>query len=150
MSDVLPDVFARGLRVVFCGSAAGGQSAAAGAYYAGPGNRFWSILYQIGLTPQRLAPTQFRDLLAYGIGLTDLAKIQAGADIEIADSVYDPPRLYRAIAHWRPRAVAFNGKRAGRLFFGKASYLRIAAGRLCRCGDFCFALNLGCGAALLG
>ena len=119
MSDVLPDVFARDLRVVFCGSAAGGQSAAAGAYYAGPGNRFWSILYQIGLTPQRLAPTQFRDLLAYGIGLTDLAKIQAGADIEIADSVYDPPRLYRAIAHWRPRAVAFNGKRAGRLFLGK-------------------------------
>ena len=118
MDDVLPDVLARGLRVVFCGSAAGGQSAAAGAYYAGPGNRFWPILHQIGLTPQRLSPLQFRDVLAYGIGLTDLAKRQAGADSQIADSAYDAPRLRRAIAHWQPRAVAFNGKRAGQLFLG--------------------------------
>ena len=116
MSDVLPDVLAGGLRVVFCGSAAGGQSAAAGAYYAGPGNRFWPTLHKIGLTPQRLAPAQFRDVLAYGIGLTDLAKEQAGADSQIAISAYDLPRLRRAIVQWRPWAMAFNGKRAGQLF----------------------------------
>ena len=59
--SVLPDVLAPGLRAVFCGTAAGTKSAIAGAYYAGPGNKFWPTLHAIGLTPRRFAPapTQF-------------------------------------------------------------------------------------------
>jgi double-stranded uracil-DNA glycosylase len=37
LEDVLPDVLGPGLRVVFCGTAAGAVSAVRGAYYAGPG-----------------------------------------------------------------------------------------------------------------
>lgn len=37
---VLPDLLRPGLRVVFCGTAAGAASALSGAYYAGRGNRF--------------------------------------------------------------------------------------------------------------
>ncbi|HEU5143069.1 MAG TPA: uracil-DNA glycosylase family protein [Solirubrobacterales bacterium] len=48
---VLPDLVRPGLRVVFCGTAAGTASARAGAYYAGPGNRFWETLRVTGLTP---------------------------------------------------------------------------------------------------
>ncbi|MFC7609612.1 uracil-DNA glycosylase family protein [Teichococcus aestuarii] len=49
MSDpVLPDLLAPGLRLVFCGSAPGLVSAARGAYYAHPGNRFWGILHRRG------------------------------------------------------------------------------------------------------
>ena len=44
-APVLPDVLMPGLRVVFCGYAPGTASAHAGAYYAGPGNRFWSTWY---------------------------------------------------------------------------------------------------------
>src|SRR3546814_13773735 len=51
-APVLPDVLAPGLRLVFCGSAAGRKSAELGAYYAGPGNKFWPTLYEIGLTPR--------------------------------------------------------------------------------------------------
>ena len=118
MVDVLPDVLTPGLRVVFCGSAAGRRSAEVGAYYAGPGNKFWPILHQIGLTPRPFQPQQYREVLACGIGLTDLAKGRSGADHQLADAAYDPPRLKRAIERLQPGALAFNGKRAGQLFCG--------------------------------
>ena len=57
---VLPDVLGTGLNVVFCGTAAGSASAHAGAWYAGPGNKFWGTLHEVGFTPYRLAPSQFR------------------------------------------------------------------------------------------
>ena len=65
-----------GLRVVFCGSGAGAASAARGAYYAGPGNKFWPTpaCRSAAPAPRRLAPEEFASVLEYGIGLTDLAK----------------------------------------------------------------------------
>jgi len=59
MADVLPDVLRPGLRLVICGSAASAVSAARGAYYAGPGNKFWRILAETGLTPHQLEPARF-------------------------------------------------------------------------------------------
>ena len=61
----MPDVLRPGLRLVICGSAAGAVSAARGAYYAGPGNKFWRILAEVGLTPRRLEPSEFRMLAEY-------------------------------------------------------------------------------------
>jgi TDG/mug DNA glycosylase family protein len=69
---VLPDVLQSNLKVVFCGTAVGTQSAQAGAYYAGRGNQFWDILFQVGLTPRRLEPHEFRSLPAYSITLQHL------------------------------------------------------------------------------
>lgn len=109
---VLPDVLAPGLRVLFCGSAAGRASAAAGAYYAGPGNRFWPTLHRVGLTPRRLQPAEFRSLLDYRLGLTDLCKTAAGADRELPRDRDDAAALRHKIARYRPGVVAFVGKRA--------------------------------------
>ena len=120
MADVLPDLLAPGLQVVFCGSAAGRRSAEAGAYYAGPGNKFWPILATIGLTPRVLKPSEFTQVLEYGIGLTDLAKDRSGADSEIEQAAYDPLRLKSALERCKPQALVFNGKRAGQLFCGGA------------------------------
>jgi TDG/mug DNA glycosylase family protein len=115
---ILPDLLSSGLRVVFCGSAAGTASAMAGAYYAGPGNRFWSILHKSGLTPRRLAPSEFGLLPEWGIGLTDVCKTAYGMDHEIAADAFDPARLRMVLDEIRPHAVAFNGKTAARLAFG--------------------------------
>ncbi len=60
MTHVLLDLLRPGLRVVFCGTAAGAVSAAKGAYYAGPGNRFWPMLAKTGLTPRQLRRTSSR------------------------------------------------------------------------------------------
>ena len=77
---VLPDVPEPNLKIIFCGTAAGDTSASTGAYYTGPGNKFWKTLYTVGLTPQQLKPDDFRMLLQYGLGLTDLAKYASGSD----------------------------------------------------------------------
>ena len=118
MHDILPDILSPDLKVIFCGSAAGRRSAEAGAYYAGPGNRFWPMAYRMGLTPVLFEAQRYRDVLACGIGLTDLAKRKSGADAQIADSAYDPPRLRQAVKSLAPSALAFNGKRPAQLFFG--------------------------------
>ncbi len=116
---VLPDILAPGLGVVFCGSAAGTASAKAGAYYAGPGNRFWPMLYKCGLTPRRLAPHEFPTVLQYGIGLTDLSKFQSGADSALDAASDDSDALAAKIRRVAPRALAFNGKRAAGVYLAR-------------------------------
>ncbi|MBT5039186.1 MAG: mismatch-specific DNA-glycosylase [Rhodospirillaceae bacterium] len=116
---VLADVLADGLGVVFCGSAAGTASAKAGAYYAGPGNRFWPMLYESGLTPRQLAPHEFQTVLQYGVGLTDLSKFQSGADSALDTGGDDTGALAAKITRVAPRALAFNGKRAAGVFLAR-------------------------------
>jgi TDG/mug DNA glycosylase family protein len=113
-ADVLKDLLRHGLKAVFCGTQAGSQSARRGAYYAGRGNRFWSTLHDIGLTPVRLAPEQYAGLLAHGIGLTDVAKKTSGADSLLRRTHVDVT-FFEKIEKYAPRMLAFNGKRAASL-----------------------------------
>lgn len=117
-SHALPDVLAPGLSVVFCGTAAGETSASRGAYYAGPGNRFWRTLHVVGLTPMELKPEQFSTLPTFGIGLTDIVKHRAGNDCVLKESDVDVPSFRAKIRQFAPRFIAFNGKKAAAVFFG--------------------------------
>ncbi|MBS1679378.1 MAG: mismatch-specific DNA-glycosylase [Actinobacteria bacterium] len=117
--SILPDVLRPGLRVVFCGTAPGTASAKAGAYYAGPGNRFWSTLQEVGLTPTLLRPSEFGRLPEFGIGLTDITKTASGSDQEVGRRGVDPARLTAAIATASPAHLAFNGKNAARRALGR-------------------------------
>lgn len=114
MPDVLPDALRPGLAVVFCGTAAGTASARAKAYYAGPGNRFWPTLHEIGLTPMQLAPAEFERLPEYGIGLTDICKRRHGSDAEVGTVEFDVDGLAAKISAAEPANLAFNGKNAAR------------------------------------
>jgi TDG/mug DNA glycosylase family protein len=111
---VLPDVIRPGLRVLFCGTAAGAASARRGAYYAGPGNKFWRTLYEVGLTPRQLEPVEFESAVDYGIGLTDLCKTRSGSDAEIGTDGFNVPGLEAAVRMNAPDVIAFNGMKAGR------------------------------------
>lgn len=117
--EVLPDTFQPDLKVVFCGTAAGERSAELGAYYAGPGNQFWSVLHRIDLTPRQLKPEEFGSLAKYDIGLTDLAKKISGADDTLHPRHFDSISLVKKIEKVHPRALAFNGKRAAQEFYGR-------------------------------
>ena len=108
------------MRLVVCGSAAGRRSAEAGAYYAGPGNKFWRILDECGLTPGRLQPAEFAALLEHGIGLTDLAKAYAGGDAGIRAEDDDVDGLVAKITVAAPAWLAFNGKRAAQVVLARA------------------------------
>lgn len=113
---ILPDVLAPNLKVMFCGTQAGAQSASVGAYYAGRGNRFYETLFRIGLTPRQLAPTDYMQLLNYGIGLTDIAKHTSGADKLLKAAHFDSAGLREKIVQYAPRVLAFNGKRSAQAF----------------------------------
>jgi len=116
-SDVLPDVLSTRLKVVFCGTAAGRVSAATQAYYAHPQNQFWRTLAAIGLTPRQLQPEEYQQLVAYGVGLTDLAKQHAGMDSDIPQAGFDPAAFQAKMQHYAPQVVAFTSKRTGQVYF---------------------------------
>jgi TDG/mug DNA glycosylase family protein len=114
---------------VFCGTAAGAVAARVGAPYAGPGNRFWWVLNEVGLTPRKLEPREFRDLPQYGIGLTDVAKHASGSDTSLARTDFDPATVIEKVERYEPGILAFVGKRAAReVLDGVAAYGRQDAG----------------------
>ncbi len=121
---VLPDLLQPGLRLVFCGTAAGTVSAQRGQYYAHPQNKFWRALHESGLTPRQFAPGEFPELLALGIGLTDIAKHAFGMDSELP-----PQSLGRAavealrarVLEANPRILAFTSLTGGRRVMGPAA-----------------------------
>jgi TDG/mug DNA glycosylase family protein len=117
--NVLPDVLAPGLDIVFCGSAAGTVSARRGAYYAGPGNRFWPTLAATGLTPREFRPEEFRKLPRFSLGLTDLCKRASGADADLPANSDDVDALRENILRHAPRVLAFAGKRPATALLGR-------------------------------
>jgi len=121
---VLPDVLQPGLAVVFCGTAAGTESARQAAYYAHPQNRFWRALHEAGLTPRRLAPAEFATLPEYGLGLTDIAKTASGMDRELPPGALGRDAcaaLEAKIVEFAPGVLAFTSLTAGRRFLGPAA-----------------------------
>ena len=112
---LVPDLLAPGLDLVFCGTAPSPASFRARAYYANPGNAFWPTLHAVGLTPERLAPERYPELLALGFGLTDLNKTEYGSDHELSAHAMDADALHAKLRRFRPAAIAFTSKHAASL-----------------------------------
>lgn len=115
---VLPDTLRSGQKLVIVGTAASKRSAEVGAPYAGPGNAFWDILFQTGLTPRRLTPLEFQEVMSYGIGLTGMVPHKVGNDDILRPEDFDPEGLRANIDKFKPEVLAFNGKRAAQAFYG--------------------------------
>jgi TDG/mug DNA glycosylase family protein len=117
----VPDVIASGLRVLLVGINPGLYSAAVRHHFARPGNRFWPALALSGLTPRQFAPDEERELLALGIGITNLvARATATAD-ELDDDELQrgARRLAAKVRRFEPRTVAIVGLTAYRTAFRK-------------------------------
>ena len=117
----MPDVLGPGLRVLLCGINPGLWSAAVGHHFARPGNRFWKALHLGGLTPRLLAPDEEDELLALGLGITNLVeRATAGAaELGPAELRAGGSRLAAKAASLRPRMVAVLGVGAYRTAFGR-------------------------------
>src|SRR5574340_254498 len=123
-AHVLPDLLRPGLRIVFCGTAAGTVSAARGAYYAHPQNRFWPTLHAVGLTPRLMRPEEYPELPRWGLGLTDIAKHVSGMDRELPPGALGAKAcaaLETKIEAAAPRWLAFTSLAAGRRYLGRAA-----------------------------
>jgi TDG/mug DNA glycosylase family protein len=120
----LADILGPGLRVIITGTIAAWDRAEREHYYAGPGNAFWLLLHESGLTPRRLAPDEDHLLPTFGIGLTDLVRTEPRQRGEPA--VFDLGSLDRLLRSAAPTVVAFVSKTAA------SAYARAAGERLPR------------------
>jgi TDG/mug DNA glycosylase family protein len=102
------------VRVVFCGINPGRVSAAARAPFANPRNDFWRLLHAAEFTPRLLEPREFRELLAFDIGLTNAARrtTRGSSDLRVADFAGARERLEAIAVEFSPRVIAFVGKAA--------------------------------------
>jgi len=115
---MLKDVLEKKLDIVFCGTAKGEASARKGFYYAGPGNKFYGILYQAGFTPYKLEPKDCYGIFKYKIGLTDLVHTEFGNDNEISDESFDVEGFIAKMKKYQPKYIAFNGKKGASFVLG--------------------------------
>jgi len=116
---VLDDVLGPGLRVVFCGINPGLYTAWAGHHFARPGNRFWKALHLSGFTPRLLHPSEQRELLGLGLGITNLvARTTARADELTPAELRSGAEILRAkLERYQPRWLAVLGAGAYRTAF---------------------------------
>jgi TDG/mug DNA glycosylase family protein len=115
------DVIAPDLAVLFCGINPGLYTAWSGHHFAGPGNRFWPTLHAAGFTPRRLAPSEERELVAYGLGVTNVVARATATAAELAPEEYvgGGRILERKVRKYRPRVLAVLGVGAYRTAFAR-------------------------------
>jgi TDG/mug DNA glycosylase family protein len=116
----VPDLVGPGLRVLLCGINPSLWSGAVGLHFATPGNRLWPVLHGAGWTPRQLHPSETAELLASGLGVTNLvARATARADELTDDEIRAGLPAVAALAErWRPAWVAFLGLTAYRTATG--------------------------------
>jgi TDG/mug DNA glycosylase family protein len=117
----LPDLVAPGLKVLLCGINPGLMSAAIGHHFGNPANRLWPAMHLAGFTPRRLHPRESRELLAYGVGITNLvARATAtAAELTAAEIRAGVEPLTRLVEENEPEWVAFLGLTSYRTAFGR-------------------------------
>jgi TDG/mug DNA glycosylase family protein len=64
-------------------------------------------------------PSEYADLPRYGIGLTDLCKIESGSDGDLGAGGFDVQRLAGVLETYEPLAIAFNGKKGAQIALGR-------------------------------
>jgi TDG/mug DNA glycosylase family protein len=123
--SLVADVIAPGLGILFCGINPGLYSGVTGQHFARPGNRFWRVLHLSGLTARELAPSESDELLASGIGITNLVgRATARADeLSREELVAGAAALEEKVARLAPAALAVLGMQAYRTGFGARAAL---------------------------
>jgi TDG/mug DNA glycosylase family protein len=117
----LPDVIAKNLDVLFCGINPGLYTAAVGHHFGRPGNRFWPTIWRAGFTPRLFHPSEQRELLPLGIGITNVvARATATADELADDELRDgAAALEKRVKRYAPRVLAVVGVGAYRTGFAR-------------------------------
>ena len=111
LRPVLPDYLASGLDVILVGINPGLRSAEKGHHFAGPGNKFWDLLKDSGLTPNRLHYKEDGDLLGHGIGLTNIVPRSSSSSSDLGPEDYQAGRrsLRTKIERYHPKVAACVG-----------------------------------------
>ena len=117
----LPDVIAPNLKVLFCGINPGLYTAAVQQHFGRPGNRFWPVLHRAGFTPRQFHPSEQRELLQLGYGITNIVARATAAAAELTDEELATGAriLERKVRRYTPRVLAVVGVGAYRTAFAR-------------------------------
>jgi TDG/mug DNA glycosylase family protein len=123
----VPDLVGEDLRLLFVGINPGLWTAASGAHFAHPGNRFYKALHRAGVVDGVLDVTGGFDhasraaLLERGIGISNLVdRATARADeLSRAELRAGARRMEPKVARWRPAVAAVVGITAYRTAFDR-------------------------------
>ena len=120
--SVLPPLRDRirpGVRVLFVGINPGVRSALTGHHFAGFSNRFWKLLYESKLVPERISYEDDDRLPDWGYGITNIvARPTPGIDtLERHEYVAGRAKLRRKILRYQPAVVALIGVTVYRAMF---------------------------------
>ncbi len=121
----VPDLIGAELRLLFVGINPSLWTAAAGAHFARPGNRFWPAVHAAGITDHvvdasaGLTPDDERALLAAGIGISNLVPTATARADELSPTelAAGAARLVELVHARRPLVVAVLGVTAYRSAF---------------------------------
>jgi TDG/mug DNA glycosylase family protein len=115
----LRDRIRPGVRVLFVGINPGIRSSLTGHHFAGFSNRFWKLLVDSGLVPERIAYQDDVRLPEWGYGITNIvARPTPGIDtLRPAEYVEGRLRLRRKVYRYRPAVVAAVGVTVFRALF---------------------------------
>jgi TDG/mug DNA glycosylase family protein len=107
----LTDRVQTGVRVLLVGINPGVRSAQTGHHFAGASNRFWKLLYDSRLVPERLTFVDDVRLPEWGLGITNVvARPSPGIDVLRPAEYLEGSRiLERKVDRFRPNIVAFVG-----------------------------------------
>jgi double-stranded uracil-DNA glycosylase len=115
----LRDRIKPGVQVVFVGINPGVRSALTGHHFAGFSNRFWKLLFESRLVPERVTYEDDGRLHEWGYGITNIvARATPGIDTLRPDEyVCGRGRLLAKVRKYRPRVVALVGVTVFRSMF---------------------------------
>ncbi|KPB04280.1 mismatch-specific DNA-glycosylase [Bacillus sp. CHD6a] len=110
--EAIYDHISHNLDILFVGFNPSIRSGETGHHYANPTNRFWSILFEAGLTPRKYAPTEDFKLVELHYGLTNIVSKPTIGAADITKEEYQKGRveLKEKIELFRPKIVCFVGK----------------------------------------
>ncbi|XP_032683357.1 uncharacterized protein LOC116849861 isoform X2 [Odontomachus brunneus] len=108
----LEDYLEINLDIVFVGINPSLMAAHRGRYYAGPGNHFYKLLHESGLTPRFVSFEEDYKLLQYGIGLTNIVTraTRSAADLKRTEIKEGAKVVEEKLRLYKPRVAVFNGK----------------------------------------
>jgi double-stranded uracil-DNA glycosylase len=127
---MLRDRLKPGVRVMFVGINPGQRSEAIGHHFAGYSNRFWPLLYDSKLVPERIRAEDDDRLPEWGLGITNLVpRMTPGIDtLRPEEYVAGARVLRRKVRRYKPDIVALVGVTLFRSLFGRRSGEHVSLG----------------------
>ncbi|XP_076294397.1 uncharacterized protein LOC143215801 isoform X2 [Lasioglossum baleicum] len=111
------------LNIIFIGINPSLMAAHRGRYYAGPGNHFYKLLHESGLTPRCLKYEEDYKLPRYGIGLTNIVAraTRSSADLKRTEIKEGSETVKEKLKTYKPKIAVFNGKCIYDVFVNKSN-----------------------------